>query len=350
MREKLKQFSDKFKALDESRKKVLIIVSIVMLVLIVITIITSIMIAKTFGGAGKVAGNLRNSGMAVQKGSKAYVSSTAISDEEAGEKGLYEISNDNTAKLIDKNEYVRSINLDKGYLYYLAINRSNTGNYVRQVIKIKPNGEKRQILVDDIETTSVGNDALNVSDGWIYFLNGDKNLERVKTNGSKRQPVSSEVMTYFQISGNRIYYTTNDDEFKRMKKDGSSIEKIGRGIELFQIVENDVYYLSKADGKLMALNMKTNNERTVIDKKLKTFNIYEKTIYYAVNENNEQAIYKMKLSGKNNEKIVDLSSANVIICIVGDWIYYTDLVENSPYYYALYRVKTNGKDRQKVNI
>ena len=93
-----------------------------------------------------------------------------------------------------------------------------------------------------------------------------------------------------------------------------------------------------------------NNERTVIDKKLKTFNIYEKTIYYAVNENNEQAIYKMKLSGKNNEKIVDLSSANVIICIVGDWIYYTDLVENSPYYYALYRVKTNGKDRQKVNI
>lgn len=350
MKEKFKNFSEKFKSLDEQRKRILIAVLIIMIILVVITVITSIMLSQVFGSAGKVAGNLRNSGMAVKKGNEAYVSSTAISDEEAGEKGLYQITKQNTSKLIDKNEYVRSINLYKGYLYYLAVNRSDTGNYIRQVVKIKPSGDKKQILVDDIETSDIGNDALNVSDGWVYFLNSDKNLERVKINGTKRQPVSSERMTFFQISGNRIYYTTDDDDFKRMKKDGTSIEKIGKGIDLFQIVGNDAYYISKADGKLMALNLKNNAERTVIERKIKTFNVYDKTIYYAVNEENEQAIYKMKLSGKKNEKVVDLSSANVVICIVGDWVYYTDLVEDSPYYYALYRVKTNGKDKQKVNI
>lgn len=350
MNEKLKKISEKFSSLDEGRKKFLIIICIVMLVLILITIITSIMLSQVVGSAGKVAGNLRNSGMAVKKGSKAYVSSTAINDENAGEKGLYEISKQNTSKLIDKNEYVRSINLYKGYLYYLAINRSENGNYVRQVVKIKPNGEKKQILVDDIETSTIGSDALNVSDGWVYFLNADKTLERVKTNGNKREPVSNEVMTYFQISGNRIYYTTNDDDFKKMKKDGTAIEKVGSGIELFQIVQNDAYYISRANGNLMALNLKENKEKTVIERKLKTFNIYGKTIYYAVNENEEQAIYKMKLSGKKNEKIVDLSSANVVICVVGDWIYYTDLIEDSPYYYAMYRIKTNGKDKQRINI
>ena len=95
--------------------------------------------------------------------------------------------------------------------------------------------------------------------------------QRVKVNGSKREPVSNEIMTYFQISGNRIYYTTNDDDFKKMKKDGTAIEKVGNGIELFQIVQNDAYYISRANGNLMALDLKENKERTVIERKLKTF-------------------------------------------------------------------------------
>ena len=348
--EKLRKISERFKLLDESRKKFLIIISIVLLVIIIITIIASIMLSQVIGSAGKVAGNLRNSGMVVRKGNKDYVSSTSITDENTGEKGLYTINSKNESKLIDKNEYVRSINLYKGKLYYLGINRTDTGNYIRQVVKIKPNGDNKQILVDDIETSSIGSDALNVSDGWVYFLNAERNLERVKIDGSKRQPISSEIITFFQISGSRIYYTTNDDEFKRMKKDGSEIEKIGNGIELFQVVSNDVYYISKADSKLMALSLKDKKERTVIERKIKTFNIYDKTIYYAINENEEQAIYKMKLSGKKNQKIVDLDSANVEIGIAGKWVYYTDLVENSPYYYTLYRIKNNGKDKQKVNI
>lgn len=232
----------------------------------------------------------------------------------------------------------------------MAINKGNNGNYIRQIVKIKPNGEKKQVLVDNIETTSIGNDSLNVSDGWVYYLNSDSKLEKVKTNGEKRQQISDEEIVYFQISGKYIYYTTKDDDFKRMKKNGSNSEKFENGIGAFQIVEDNVYYISKANKHLMKLNLKDNKDTEVVNKKIKTFNIYEKTIYYAVNENDEQAIYKMNISGKKNEKVVDLQSSNVVINVVGKWIYYTDKVENSPYYYTIYRVKTNGESQEKVNI
>lgn len=347
----LKNISEGFKNMEAKRKKTLIIVAIVVAILIIISIIISIILSSSRNNAGKVAGNLNNEGFAVQKGNKAYISNTLIdSGKESAEKGLYEISSKNESKLITKDEYVKSINYYKGYLYYLAINKSETGNYIRQIVKMKPNGEKKQILVDNIETTSIGNNSLNVNDGWVYYSNSDNKLEKVKVNGEKRQQISDEEIEKFQIEDKYIYYTTRDDDFKRMKKDGSGIEKFENGIASFQVVSNDVYYISKANGHLMKLNLKDKTDTEVINKKIKTFNIYEKTIYYAVNEGNEQAICKMKINGKKNEKIVDLESANVFICVVGKWLYYTDKVENSPYYYTVYRVKTNGENKETVNI
>lgn len=347
----LKNISERFKTIDEKKKKFVIIISIIVAVLIVISIITSITLTSTINNAGKIAGNLSNEGFAVLKGNKAYVSNTLInSGNESIKNGLYEINTKNTSKLITEDEYVKSINFYKGYLYYLAINKSENGNYIRQVVKMKPNGEKKQILVDNIETTTIANNSLNVSDGWIYYTNSDNKLEKVKKNGEKRQQISDEEIVRFQISGKYIYYTTKDDDFKRMKKNGSNIEKINNGIDLFQIVSNDVYYISKSNGHLIKLNLKDNVDEEIINKKIKTFNIYEKTIYYAVNEQEEQAIYKIKTNGKKNEKIVDLESANVFICVTGNYIYYTDKLENSPYYYTIYRIKTNGENRESINI
>ena len=344
----LQNVSEKFKTLDEQKKKTLSIIAIIIIALVIITIISSTILGNLVGSAGKVAGNLKNNGFAVEKGNKLYISNTVL---EAKNKGLYEIDSKNNAKLIDENSYVKSINLYKGNLYYLAINISKSGTYTRQVVKMKPNGDKKEILVDNIETTLIDKDTLNVSDGWVYFLNSDSKLEKVKINNkNKRQPVSDEKISYFQISGKYIYYTTTDDEFKRMKKNGSSIEKIGNGIDSFQIVENTAYYISKADQHLTKLDVRNNKETTVVDKKVKTFNVYDKTIYYAVNENDEQAIYKMKINGKGNKKIVDLTNSNVIICVTKDWIYYTDKVEDSPYDYTIYKIKTNGKDKKSINI
>lgn len=358
----LKEISERFKVLENSQKRLIIIVSVVLLLLIIISIVTSIIFAGTVDSAGKVVGNLNNKGFAVAKGNKVYLSNSGIKDEKDSKNALYEVTEDNKVKLIEESEWIKSINYYKGYLYFLSmsISDNSNGEYIRQIIKMKPNGEKREVLVDNIETISIENASLNVSDGWVYYLNSDKKLEKVKTNGEKRQQISDETISRFQISGKYIYYTSEDEEFGKMKKDGSGKEKIESGIGMFQVVGKDLYYISAANKHLMKLDLSikdNHQDEEVISKAISTFNIYEKTIYYAVNEvdeggnETEQAIYKMKTNGKKNEKIVDLlSSVNTSICIAGDWIYYTDKVQDSPYYFATYRVKTNGEKQSRVNI
>lgn len=344
----LSNISEKFKNLEQERRKIITIVAIIVIAIVIVSIITSIMLASSVNSADKVAGNLNNAGFAVKKGNKAYVSNTLINSGENVEKGIYEIGSNNTS-IISKDEYVKSINMYKGYIYYLAINKDSSGNYIRQVIKMKPNGDKRQVLVDNIETTFIGNDSLNVSDGWIYYLNAEYKIEKIKINGEKRQQIADEEVAYFQISGKNIYYVTKDDDFKRMAKDGTAIEQIEKGIGLFQIVSNNVYYISKSNRHLVKMNLKDKSDNEIIDKKIKTFNVYGKTIYYATAEEGEQGLYKVKINGKNAQKLTDLLSENNFICVVGDWIYYTDKIENSPYYYTIYRVKTNGKNKERVN-
>jgi len=358
----LKNISERFKSLDGKQKRLLIIIASIIVALVIISIITSIIFAGIVGNAGKVVGNLNNKGFVVTKGNKVYLSNTGINDGQEGKSGLFEINKDNKVKLIEESEWIRSINYYKGYVYFLSMNiiDDSTGNYERQIIKMKPNGEKKTVLVDDIETDSIGNDSLNVSDGWVYYLNSDKKLEKIKTNKSKRQQISDEQIEQFQICGKYIYYTTVDDEFGRMKKDGSNREKIENGIGKFQVVGNDVYYISAANNHLIKLDLaqkEGKKETEVVSKAISTFNIYEKTIYYAVHEigasenEQEEAIYRINTNGKKNQKIVDLSSNNnVSICIAGKWIYYTDKVEDSPYYHAIYKIKTNGEDKQKVEL
>lgn len=359
-KEKLKFFkkiSEKFKTLEPEKKKLITIISIVIVLLIVITIITSVIFSFGINNAGKIVGNIKNQGLTVKKGDTIFLSNTLQTFDNDIEKGIYKMTSDGKdAKLLTKEEYAQSLTIYKGDLYYLAVNKADNGNYIKQIVKTKTNGKNKQILVDNIEVTNIGNTEMYISDSWIYYLNAESKLEKIKINGQKRQQVANEEISYFQISGNHIYYATKDDEFKQMKKDGSKIEEIEKGIENFQILGNEVYYISKSNSHLMKLNLNTKTETEIIDKKISVFNIYQKTIYYATaertgnNENDEKdAIYSMKINGKKNKKIVELSNKYNYICIAGNWIYYIDRVEDT-YYYTIYKVKTNGQDKQMVNI
>lgn len=348
----LNDVSEKFKALEPEKKKLITIISIIVIILIIVTIITSIIFAVGTNNAGKVIGNINNGSFAVKNGGKVILTNTAINSGNDLEKGIYEIdlNNNDETTLITQDEYVKSLIKYRGNIYYVAANQADNGNYIKQIIKMKPNGKNKQVLVDNIETTSIGNSTMNISDGWVYYLNAEYKLEKVKTNGEKRQQIADEEIETFQISGNNIYYLTRDNEFKKMKKDGSQIEEIEKGIGNFQVVNNDVYYISRSNYYLMKLDLKTKEETEIVNKKVKTFNIYKKTIYYATNETEDRAIYSTNLNGKKHKKIVDLLSANNFICIVGNWIYYTDKIEDSIYNDAVYRIKTNGKDKEMINI
>lgn len=343
--------ADKWSTVEPGRKKFVIIIGIVIICLIIISIITSIVVNKTIGDAGKVAGNLNNEGFVTKIGSSVYITDSLIKTDTSGS-GLYEVTKNNTTRKIEECENIKSINYTGGYLYFLEIFKNQDSKYTRQVVKMKPDGSNRQILVGDIETVSPGTYTLRVSDGWVYYINGENKLEAIKTNGKNRKQISDEDVVRFQIVGKYIYFSTKDLDFKKMKKDGSNLVKVNNGIEKFQIVGDYVYYISKSNHNLVKLNLNTNDKlETQVSKRVTNFNIVGKTIYYvARNDDKKEAIYKINTNGKNDEKIVDLQSSNVYINVVGNYIYYTDFMEDSIYNYSLYRIKTNGEGKEKVNI
>ncbi len=347
----MKEKKEKFKELEPDKKRFIVIIFAIVLILLFITVITSIFLTSENNNSEKTLGNLNNKGFATKKGNKVYITNSFINTGKDAKKGIYEVSSDNKTKLICEYEYVKSINEYKGYLYYIAVSRNENDNYTNQIVKMKPNGSKKTVVVDNLEMQSIGDDSLNISDNWIYYLNDEYKIEKVKTNGEKRQQIADEEISYFQVTDGYIYYTTRDNEFKRMKKDGSKIQEIQKGIDTFQVKSNNVYYLSNSNSHLMKLNLKSNEEIEIIGKSIVKFNIYGSKIYYATSETEgqEQAIYKANIDGKKEQKITDLKSENNNICIAGDWIYYTDEIENSPFYYTVYRIRTNGKDKQAIN-
>lgn len=341
--------ADKWSTVEPSRKKFIILIGLVIVALIILTIVSTVLVIRNVNDAGKVAGNLNNEGFAVGKGKSVYITNSMLNPDECA---LYEITKNNTIRTIEKSDYIKSINLKGGYLYFLEINKNQDSRFTRQIIKMKPDGSKRQVLVSDLETVTTEYTSLKVVNGWVYYINAEKKLEAVKTNGKTRKQISDEEVLRFQVVGKYIYFVNGDSDFKRMKTNGSGIEKIENGIDNFQIVGNYVYYLSKANKNLMRidLNDKTQQEK-VIEKHIKTFNIVNKTIYYvAQTSNTEIGLYKVKTNGKKEEKIVDLKSINVYINVIGDWIYYTDNREDNIYYYSIYKIRTNGKDKQKIDI
>ncbi len=345
----LKDFSKKYKELEPEKKRVITICSIIVIALVIITIV-SIIISSQASKADKIIGNLNNTGFVTEKGNKVYISNTVIGAPSEENRGIYQIDKKGNAKLVNSDQYVKSLTEYKGQLYYIAVNAQDNGNYIKQIVKMKPDGSNKKIVVDGIENTTIDDSAMNISDGWIYYLNSDYKIEKVKVNGEKRQQISDEEIDYFQIDGQYIYYLTKDSEFKRMKKNGNSVEELEKGIGTFQVISNNVYYISRANDHLMRLNIKDKSDTEIVSKKVKTFNICKGTLYYATKEDEDKAIYKAKVDGSNEKKIVDIGSENIYICVVDDWIYYTDKVEDNYYEYNLYKVKINGNDKQTLNI
>ncbi len=353
MKEKFKfltNIPEKFKSLEPEKKRLITICAVIVVVLVILTVISIIIPANSNNG-DKIVGNLNNTGFATQKGNKVYISNTLIGTSDTNQKkGIYEIDKKGNAKLVTSDQYAKSMMMYEDSLYYIAVNTKENGNYVKQIIKMKPDGSKKEVIVDNIENTTIDDSGLNISDDWIYYLNSEHKIEKVKVNGEKRKQISDEEIDYFQIDGKYIYYLTKDYEFKRMKKDGSSNEEIEKGIGKFQVNDNNIYYISRANEHLMKLTIKDKKETEVISKKIKTFNIYDNTIYYATKENEDKAIYKSKINGSKEEKIVDISSENVYICVIDNWVYYTDKIETNYYEYKLYKVKANGEGKETINI
>ena len=142
-------------------------------------------------------------------------------------------------------------------------------------------------------------------------------------SGKNVVKIDEEAGREFFVNGNKIYfinekYDMENYEYKyelcKMKKNGKNKEKvcdIEGGLDTYTInFTNDVLYYAKA----------------VKDEKM--------------------AIYSIKLNGKNETKIVEVSTYSNAINIVDKFMYY--LNENEEGNVQVYRIRTNGQDNKAM--
>lgn len=323
-------------------KKLSIIIGTVLLVII----FGALLIAFNKTEIGNTSGNLNNSGFSVQK--DGYIYYLGLKDNNTD--GIYRMKLNNSKKEKITSDYGLYLNNSGKFLYYLD---ATEGKY--NIVKVKTNGEDKEIIVKDVDTAKI-----TVIDNWIYYFK-ESNFYKVKVNGEEKQILSKKSIENYEICDNWIYYSyINDGKnvIAKMRTNGEDITKIDSDASnVFFVKNNKIYYVYESYNEE---NLEYNYDLYVIktngDKKEKIANLGNNLqmenvnfdgdrIYYAkTNENDVLAIYSIKLNGKDEDKIVEIQAYSTIMNIHDKWIYYTDQDDNGQS--QMFRVKINGEEKQ----
>lgn len=235
-----------------------------------------------------------------------------------------------------------------GWVYYLGLNESNTDG----IYKMKSNGDKKEKVSSDYGLY------LNESGDFLYYLDvteGQYNIVKIKTNGENKETIIENVDTAkITIIDDWIYYFKQSN-FYRAKIDGDEKQILSKkSIDNYEVAGKWIYYSYINDGKYVIAKMKTNGDDiTKIDADAsQVFFIDNSNIYYIYENYNENEynyeLYKIKTNGKDKEKIADIGKNIQLenINFDGDRIYYTKTNENNVL--AIYSLTTNGKEENKI--
>ena len=257
------------------------------------------------------------------------------------------MTNNNKEDKINENLSNLGFSLNtNGFTYYLGYSKGIADG----IYRIK--GNKKEKISEDYGYY------LNKSGKNIYYLDPtDNNIVKMKTNGKDKEivieNVAEDVVT---VQGNYIYYFANS-YFYSAKTDGTNKKRISnKSIERYQIVGNTIYYSYRENGKYTIAKMNTDGEDVQkIDTECgKVFLVNGKYIYYIYENENPQnytinyELYKIKVNGKSKNKIteikgnVDASAVNFTKANV----YYTKRNEDGTT--GIYKIGLNGKDETKL--
>lgn len=265
--------------------------------------------------------------------------------------------------------------------------------YDEGIFKIKNDGSEKVRLNDKAASY------LNVSDGWLYYSNTyntseteKQTLYRMKTDGSSKTRLTDHQVSYVNQMGEWIYYINITDGGRpyRIGLSGKNCQKLSNDPVITLYAEDGwLYFQKKADNKLYKMRTSGTDVKKLTDSVNKYNEFLQKIgewIYYYATENSKKGIYKMKADGSGKQLVAATSfeyiniyggviyysdfSMNLFkideaektrvkigtgiesdLNIAGDWIYYTQYVENydeDTTDATEYRIKTDGSVKQKI--
>ena len=356
------------KNMERKNKIILAVISIVVLVLLVVLIVS----LTSRYRYGNTAGNINNAGYVVKDGSGVVLSyvNTYDSSEETEKyqkSGVYGVKSNGKVKTYETFEdkiYAYSINKVGNWVYYMKIDENNSTRDI-----VKTNGKKRIVLVDNMSSYEENTEhllenyeLLQVAGKYVYYINENLNITRIKTNGKEKTIIRDEIkVSDFQVYKDYIYINNIDGEFIKVSLKDFEDETMLKNINAnnFQVEGKYIYYIDKAN-KLVRTNLDGEEEKVIVDKEVKSFNVVKNDVYYfaeykaenakegAVGITNAYAIFKLNVKKNETTKVVNTEASYSNINVAGKWIYYNDKIANDYYYYTIYRVKVDGTEKEDL--
>jgi hypothetical protein len=231
------------------------------------------------------------------------------------------------------------------WLYYSNVNKGDN------LWKVHIDGTHMQKLNDDESYF------INVLDNWVYYANcsDDWKLYKIHINGSKRQKLNNDDCKYIMVVCDWIYYCNANDGYSlyRIKVDGTDRQKLNNdNCGSINVVDEWVYYKMRYNDNQKLYKIKTDgtNRQKFMDDDIIGVCVESNWIYYCgyLGQNNEYgwriySIAKIGVDGKGKQKLVDDVAYN--INVVDNWIYYINNGDNN----HIYKLSADGTYKQKLN-
>ena len=350
-----------------NKKAKLVILTIIVLFIVFLILIFS----PKYNKIGNTMGNIRNYGYVASEGKWTYYLSpnedkTQICINRTSKNGKQK------EKIYETNMDVVSINAYKGYLYFIGIIESDAetieledDDVDNKIYRIKADGSSD---IEIINNNEFNNECFEiyVLDNHVYYIGTDRNIYKMKLDGTDKELVSDNGTGYIGITDKYILYNdvaeedTDEEnseeseesntpifETKIMSIDGKDKRTLVKGLRLYSVnlKDNYVYYTKEENDEennkiipIYRTKIDSNEEELITKTTAYNLNLYENNLYYFnYNNSNESkakvCIYKVNANGKKSEptqlKILDTYST--FLNIANDRIIYMDL--NSRYSY-----------------
>lgn len=184
---------------------------------------------------------------------------------------------DNIVTFTDPTIYNISFEVKEDYLYY-SLDESENGCIYKRHLE---DGEEISI-VNDCNTLE------DIVDDYIYYLNTNKRLERVKLDGSDKQILSKTYSEFIYANKNDLYYLSisQQDSFKgiiikRNISDNTKEVVVNKQISLSDliVVDNKLYYNYQG---INLYNMKTGVTSKIYDGDIDYFSLVGDMLYISI--------------------------------------------------------------------
>lgn len=250
---------------------------------------------------------------------------------------------------------------DKDWMYYsyFVDSQVNELHEKRGVYKAKSDGTNAVKISDKPAAY------LNLYKNYIYYINfDDRKIYRMKKDGSDNKKISDEMAISLLVDRGYIYYRDKEAEEEgstlfRMKMDGSKKVEVTKDALSYNIIDNYIYYSSKASlGELYRIKTDGSNKTKIckINGVLKY--IKDNYIYYSMVQENvtdaAQFLYnsgylnKVKLDGTNATKLTSEPVYNFYVDN-NNIVYFEQFDnENRDVFPNLYKVNSDGQGKTKI--